>query len=77
MSSGVLRCADGEVHIAADGAPLCSGVWTLVPVPEPFSPEQIDMQTAGLLFGAGFTIVMTFALLGFGGRAMLDIFKHN
>lgn len=58
MSSGVLKCADGDVVIATDGAPLCSGTWTLVPVPEPFELSQIDPAHASAMFGLGFGLII-------------------
>ena len=74
--SGALIC-DGEVQITLDGAPVCSGAWLLQPVPLPFSPEQVDPVILGTCFVAGFSIVLTFALLGFGGRSILKAFQDN
>lgn len=74
MSSGVLRCA-GDVTIASDGAPLCSGVWELVPVPEPFSLEQLDPASIGAAFTAGFVIVGTCWFVGRSARLLLSMIR--
>lgn len=71
MSSGVLRCSD-EVTIATDGAPLCSGTWTLVPVPEPFHIEQIDPSHAALMFSMGFSLIIPVWFVGMCCRAVLS-----
>ena len=73
MSSGVLRCADGEVQVATDGAPLCSGVWTLVPVPESFQLDQIDPTQASVYFGLGFSLVIPVWFAGMCVRKILSI----
>ena len=74
MNAGVLRCV-GEVSVATDGAPLCSGVWTLVPVPEPFSPEQLDSAMLADAFGAGFVIVGTCWFAGRMARVLLSMIR--
>lgn len=74
MSSGVLRC-DDEVTIAMDGAPLCSGTWTLVPVPEPFELSQIDPAHAALMFSLGFALVIPVWFVGMTCRAVLSNLK--
>lgn len=74
MSSGVLRC-DGDVTVAGDGAPLCSGVWTLVPVPEPFSLEQLDPVMLAAAFSAGFVILGTCWFAGKCFRVLLSMIK--
>lgn len=74
MSSGVLRC-DGDVAIATDGAPLCSGTWTLVPVPEPFSLEMLDPAMLGAAFTAGFVIVGSCWFAGRCFRAVLSLLR--
>lgn len=74
MASGVLRC-DGDVSVSMDGAPLCSGAWTLVPVPEPFDPSQLDPALLAEAFGAGFTIVGTCWLAGWACRQLLNMIK--
>ena len=74
MSSGVLRC-DGDVLVATDGAPLCSGAWTLVPVPEPFTVEALDPSQMAEAFSAGFVIVGTCWAVGWAARALLSMIK--
>lgn len=74
MSSGVLRC-DGVVTIAGDGAPLCSGVWTLVPVPEPFSVDQLDPAMIAAAYSAGFVILGTAWFVGKMCRILLSMIK--
>ena len=74
MSSGVLRC-DGDVLVATDGAPLCSGAWTLVPVPAPFAVESLDPSQMGEAFSAGFVIVGTCWAAGWAARALLSMIK--
>jgi hypothetical protein len=75
MSSGVLKCADGEVLISTDGAPLCSGTWTLVPVPEPFDLSQIDPAHASMMFGLGFGIYIPIWFAGMCCQAVLSKLK--
>lgn len=74
MSSGVLRC-DADVTIATDGAPLCSGAWTLVPVPEPFELSQIDTAHAALMFSLGFSLVIPVWFIGMTCKAVLSHIK--
>lgn len=74
MASGVLRC-DLEVTIATDGAPLCSGAWTLVPVPEPFELSQIDPAHAGLMFSLGFSLVIPIWFVGMCAKSVLSQLK--
>jgi hypothetical protein len=74
MSSGVIRC-DGAVTIASDGAPLCSGVWTLVPVPEPFSLDVLDPVQVAAAFMAGFVIVGSCWFAGWCFRSVLSMIK--
>lgn len=74
MSSGALRC-DGEVTIATDGAPLCSGIWSLVPVPEPFSLELLDPAQVAEAFMAGFVIVGSCWFAGWCLRSLLSMLK--
>lgn len=74
MAAGVLRC-DDEVSVSMDGAPLCSGVWTLVPVPEPFELSQIDATHAALMFSLGFTLVIPIWFAGMCARAVLSQLK--
>ena len=74
MTSGVIRC-DGAVTIASDGAPLCSGTWTLVPVPEPFSLEVLDSSEVSAAFLAGFVIVGSCWFAGWCFRTLLSMIK--
>ena len=76
MAAGVLRCT-GDVAVAADGAPLCSGLWELVPVPEPFSVEQLDPAMMAAAFAAGFSILATCWLAGQLARVLLSMFRGN
>lgn len=73
MSSGVLRCADGDVLIATDGAPLCSGTWTLVPVPEPFELSQLDPQQVATHFMLGFSLIVPVWFVGMCCKKVLSI----
>ena len=75
MSSGVIRCDEGFVTVAADGAPLCSGVWTLVPVPEPFSLDMLDPAQVAAAFMAGFVIVGSCWFAGWCFRSVLSMIK--
>ncbi|MDG9858486.1 hypothetical protein N7403_31940 [Pseudomonas nitroreducens] len=75
MTSGVLKCADGEVQIATDGAPLCSGTWTLVPVPEPFELSQIDPVHASMMFGLGFSLILPIWWVSRCAKAVLNILQ--
>lgn len=74
MASGVIQCT-GNVTVAGDGAPLCSGTWTLVPVPEPFDVSQLDPAMVLSAFMAGFVIVATCWFAGWCGRALLNAIK--
>lgn len=75
MTSGVIRCDEGVVTVAGDGAPLCSGVWTLVPVPEPFSVEQLDPADISAAFLAGFVLVGSVWFAGWCFRCLLSMIK--
>lgn len=74
MSTGALIC-DGEVAIAGDGAPLCSGAWMLVPVPQPFSVSQLDPMQMGQAFATGFGLILTVWATARGVKAILDAVK--
>ena len=74
MTSGVIRC-DGAVTIAPDGAPLCSGTWTLVPVHEPFSLEMLDPAQLAEAFFAGFVILGSCWFAGWCFRSLLSLLK--
>ncbi|WP_285960732.1 hypothetical protein [Pseudomonas tohonis] len=76
MTSGVLKCLDGDVLVSTDGAPLCSGTWTLVPVPEPFNPlTDIDPAHASLMFSIGFFLFIPVWFTGMCAKAVLDMLK--
>lgn len=70
-----LTC-DGTVSVDAGGAPLCSGGWVLVQLPEPFDPSQLDPAVLAQVFGVGFGLVTTVLLIGIGCKAVLDFIKH-
>lgn len=72
MSSGVLRC-DADVQVTTDGAPVCTGAWTLVPVPGPFELSQIDPVTAGQFFGVGFALVIPIWFTSMCCKAVLSM----
>jgi len=74
MSSGVIRC-DGTVTVATDGAPLCSGIWEFVPVPQPFSLELLDPAQLAAGFMAGFVIVGTCWFAGWCFRSLFSMIK--
>lgn len=74
MASGVLRCT-GDVTVATDGAPLCSGAWTLVPVPEPFAVDQLDPAMLADAFTAGFLLIGTAWLAGWACRQLLSLVR--
>ncbi len=70
-----LTC-DGTVSVDAGGAPLCSGGWVLVQLPEQFDPSQLDPAVLAQVFGIGFTLVTTVLLIGIGCKTVLDFLKH-
>lgn len=74
MSSGVIQC-DGDVLVSMDGAPLCSGTWTLVPVPEPFDVSQLDPAVLGQAWLVGFTLVGTCWFAGKACRLLLSMIR--
>ena len=74
MTSGVIRC-DGDLLVSTDGAPLCSGVWTLVPVPEPFSVESLDPAALSAAFIAGFTLVGISWMAGWACKSLLSMLR--
>jgi len=75
MSSGALIC-EGSVTIANDGAPLCSGVWRLMALPEPFDPSQLPMEELVSMFTYGFGLVALCCVVGIVGRMLLNAI-HN
>lgn len=77
MTTGALLC-EGTVTIANDGAPLCSGNWRLMVIPEPFDPSQLPLAELAEMFGYGFSLVGLCCVLGIVGRLMLNaIFNPN
>lgn len=74
MTAGVLVC-DGSVSLAADGSPVCSGVWMLTPIPMPFDPSMLDTAQAVEMFGAGFVIVGTLWFAGWCCRSILSMLR--
>jgi|GEM_PF-564701 len=77
MTSGALIC-EGAVTIASDGAPLCSGIWHLMAVPEPFDPSQLPIADLATMFGYGFGLVAGCCILGIVGRLLLNaIYNPN
>jgi hypothetical protein len=75
VSSGALLCTDGTVTIATDGAPLCSGFWSLVAVPQPFAIDAQLISDASAAFGAGFGLVFTVWCMSWGFRAVLSLLR--
>jgi len=75
MTSGALIC-EGTVTIANDGAPLCSGMWQLMALPQPFDPSQLQLAELAQLFGYGFSLVGVCCCIGIGGRLLLNAI-HN
>lgn len=74
MSGGLLQCS-GQVTIDQFGGPLCSGAWTLVPVPEPFSIEQLDPAPLAEAFGVGFVLVGSCWFAGWACRTLLSLLR--
>lgn len=71
-----LTC-DGNVSIDPSGAPLCSGGWVLIQLPEQFDPAQLDPLVLAQVFGVGFSLVTTVLLIGIGCKAVLDFIKQS
>lgn len=74
MASGVIQC-DGDVSVSMDGAPLCSGTWTLVPVPEPFDVANLDPAILGQAYVIGFTLVGVSWFAGKACRILLSMIR--
>lgn len=74
MASGALLCT-GDVTIASDGAPLCSGFWSLVPVPEPFDITTADPAMYAEAFFVGFTLIGTIWFAGICCRKVLSMIR--
>lgn len=75
MASGALLCVDGQVTLAADGAPLCSGYWSLAAVPEPFAVTPELVQQCAEAFGLGFGLVFFCWASAYGLRAVLSLIR--
>lgn len=75
MAAGVLKC-DGDVLVSPDGAPLCTGTWTLVPAPVPFNPlTDIPPEHAALMFTTGFALYVPIWFAAMCCKAVLDQLK--
>lgn len=75
MTTGALLCTDGTVAIAADGAPLCSGFWSLAAVPEPFAISEQLIADCAAAFGSGFGLVFFCWATAYGFRAVLSLIR--
>lgn len=73
----VTLVCQGTVSILADGAPSCSGMWMLYPMPEPFNVETLDFTALARAFAAGFTVCAVPAAVGIGARALLTAIRGN
>lgn len=74
MSAGTIVCS-GDIAVSPDGAPLCNGVWTLVPTPLPFDPMDLDPLVMGQFFSVGFAVVATFWAVSRMCKTLLDLLK--
>lgn len=74
MNAGVIQCV-GDLSVSLDGAPLCSGVWHLVPVPEPFDIAGADPVMLGQFFFVGFGLVAAVAVASICARALLSMIR--
>lgn len=75
MTAGVIQCVNGDVAVSLDGAPLCSGVWSLVPVPEPFDIAGADPVLFGQAFLVGFGLIATAWAAGWCCRTLLSMIR--
>ncbi|MCY1279468.1 hypothetical protein D9M68_328020 [compost metagenome] len=75
MSAYALVCLDGSVTLTVDGAPLCSGSWTLSPVTEPFVVDEAAIVACSQAFGVGFALVITCFVAGWGIRTVLSLIR--
>ncbi len=75
MTAGVIQCVDGDVAVSLDGAPLCSGVWTLVPVPQPFDIASADPVVLGQAFVVGFVLIASIGVAGWLCRILLSMIR--
>lgn len=74
MAAGALLCT-GDVTVAGDGAPLCSGYWSLVPVPEPFTVNDQVIADFATAFGVGFSLVFFCWATGKGIKIILSLLR--
>lgn len=75
MAAYLLACVDGDVLVAADGGPTCTGAWAVSPAAQPFVVDQAAIEACGLAFGVGFSIVTTCWLASLGFRFVLSLLK--
>lgn len=75
MAAYLLACVDGEVLVATDGGPTCTGAWALSPAATPFVVDEAAIEACGVAFGVGFTIVTSVWLLSLGFRFVLSLLK--
>lgn len=71
----VTLVCQGTVSVLADGAPSCSGMWMLYPMPEPFNVETLDFTALAKAFAAGFTVSAVPICVGIGARVLLDAIR--
>jgi hypothetical protein len=73
--SGALIC-DGDLTIASDGAPICSGTWQLVySAYTGFDPSTLDLGVLVQAFGVGFICVAIPLCAVFGARAIFSTIR--
>lgn len=75
MASYILVCADGSVSINPDGAPLCSGAWTLSPASDPFVVDEAAIAACSIAFTAGMSLVISVYVLSIGFKAVLSLIR--
>lgn len=74
--SGALIC-DGDLLLASDGAPICSGTWSLVySAYTGFDPSTLDLGVVVQAFGVGFICVAIPLCAVFGVRAILNMIRR-
>lgn len=64
----LVAVCDGTLEPQVDGSIECVGVWLTASHVAPFDPSSLDVAALGALFGAGFSIVMVFWLVGWTAR---------
>lgn len=77
MSGLVTLVCQGTVSMLADGAPSCSGMWMLYPMPEPFNVDTLDIPALVKAFAGGFTVCAVPICAGIGARALLNAIRGN